>query len=89
MKNITEESQQIPEMYILRNKHNKYINNMGYNYSENLLKNTLSPVLYKNDKTSEFINKLNDLMVTLIDSVQPVRNIFNFTVSKYYNKHGR
>jgi hypothetical protein len=89
MRNITEESQQIPELYALRNKHNKYIKEMGYDYSNNLLKNTLSPVLYRNNKTAGFLQKLNDMVVTLYDSVLPVRNIFSFTQNKYYNKHGR
>lgn len=89
MKNITEESQQIPEMYLLRNKHNKYIKQMGYDYSSNLMKKTVSPVMYRNEKTGSFVNKINDLMVTLFDSVLPVRNLFSFTQNKYFNKHGR
>jgi hypothetical protein len=89
MKNIVEESGQIPEMYVLRHKHDTDLPEMGYNYGENLLSKTLSPVLYNNDNNIVFLDKLNDMMVSIIDSVLPTRNIFFYSHSKYFNKHGK
>ena len=87
MKNITEENNQIPEMYILR--HNTYLPEMGYDYSNTLLNKTLSAVLFNNEKTSFFLEKYNDMVLSLIESILPVRNLFFYTHNKYYNKHGK
>jgi hypothetical protein len=89
MRNITEETAQIPEMYVLRHKHDTALPEMGFNYSENLLNKTLSPVLYNNTNNIEFLDKLSEMMVAMIDSVLPTRNIFFYSHNKYFNKHGK
>lgn len=89
MNNILEEQTQIPELYHIRNKHNSYIPEMGYNYTETMLQNSLSPILYNNTNTETFLKGLNKLMVTIYDSILPVRNLFYYTHNKYYNKHGK
>lgn len=89
MKSIIEETSEIPEMYTLRHKHDTDLPEMGYNYTENLLSKTVSPVLYKNDNNIVFLDKLNDMMVSIIDSVLPTRNIFFYSHNKYFNKHGK
>ena len=89
MKNIIEENSQIPEMYLTRHKHDSVSEDFAFDYSSNLLKNTLSPVLYKNEETEASLNKLNDMVVVMLDEILPVRNMFFWTHSKYYNKHGR
>lgn len=88
MKSKIEESVQIPEMYILRHKHDN-IKNDGYNYQDNLLPRTLSPVLYKNNTMSEFLKYLNNMTVIMIDTIMPVRNIFFYSHNKYFNGHGK
>lgn len=89
MKNIIEENSEIPELYHLRNKHNTYIREHGYDYSSNLFKNTLSKVLYKNERLSTFLDYLEKMTITMYDSTNKVRNLFYFTHNKYYNKHGK
>lgn len=89
MRNIIEETSQIPEMYVLRHKHDTTLPEMGFNYSENLLNKTLSPVLYNNTNNIEFLDKLSEMMVAMIDSVLPTRNIFFYSHNKYFNKHGK
>lgn len=89
MKNIIEENSQIPEMYLTRHKHDSVSEDFAFDYSSNLLKNTLSPVLYKNEDTEATLNKLNDMVVVMLDEILPIRNMFFFTHSKYYNKHGK
>lgn len=89
MRNVVEELNQIPEMYAIRHKHDTVLSEMGYDYSTNLLDKTLSPILYNNDNNVLFLDKLNDMMVSMIDSILPVRNIFFFSHTKYFNKHGK
>lgn len=86
---IVEKNGQIPDMFNLRHKHDSVSDDFAYDYSNNLFKNTLSSVIYNNDKVEKVLDKMNDLMVVVIDEVLPVRNIFFFTHSKYYNKHGK
>lgn len=89
MKNVIEESNQIPEMYTLKHMHDTELPEQGFNYSENLLNKTLSPVIYNNINNIEFLDKLNNMMVSMIDTVLPVRNIFFYSHNKYFNKHGK
>lgn len=88
-RNIIEENGQIPELYWLRHKHDVVIQEHGYDYNSNLLKQTLSPVMLKNNNTDYFYDKLNDMFVSIWDSIQPIRNLFYYTHNKYYNCHGK
>jgi hypothetical protein len=87
--NIIEENSQIPEMYTLRHKHDTESGDEGFNYSEKLLERTVSPVLYNNDNNVLFLEKFNNMLVTMYEYVLPVRNIFFYSHNKYYNKHGK
>lgn len=87
--NIIEESSKIPEIYMLCHKHDTKNNDDGFDYSENLLKRTVSPILYNNKNNESFLNKLNNLLVIMFDSSLPVRNIFYYSINKFYNKHGK
>jgi hypothetical protein len=88
MKSIIEEYNEIPEMYIIKHKHDNLKNN-GFDYTEKLLQKTLSPVLFVNDTNSEFLSYLNKQIVVMFDSLLPVRNIFFYSHSKYFNRHGK
>lgn len=76
----------INELYDLehRNDSNTY---PSYDYHNNILKNTLSKQLFKNDITNGFLLKLQDMITLKIQSKSILRNWFNFTVNKYYDKH--
>lgn len=87
--NIIEKNKEIPEMYILRHKHDIIVPEHGFNYTENLLKRSTSKILFNNKILSGFLDKINDMLVVMIDSVQPIRNIFFYTHTEYYNKHGK
>lgn len=89
MQSLIEETSEIPEMFMLRHKHDTDLPEMGYNYTENLLKKTLSPVLYNNDNNIMFLDKLNNMMVAMIETILPTRNIFFYSHNKYFNKHGK
>jgi Mg2+ and Co2+ transporter CorA len=86
---LIEKNSQIPDMYLSRHKHDTVSEDHGYDYSSNILRRTLSPVLYNNTDTADQLDKLQDMTVTMVEEILPVRNLFLFTHDKYYNKHGR
>lgn len=81
-----EKNVHIPELYDLNHRHDNNLN-QGYNYKDNLLKNSLSKPLFENDITNGFLLRLQSLIVLTVDSNVILRNWFNHTVSKYYDKH--
>lgn len=81
-----EKNVHIPELYDLNHRHDNNLN-QGYNYKDNLLKNSLSKQLFENDITNGFLLRLQNLIVLTVDSNLILRNWFNHTVSKYYDKH--
>jgi hypothetical protein len=89
MASIIEKNNEIPEMYILRHQHDTVLPEMGYDYSTNLFEKTLAPILYNNDNTSALLGQLNDMVVSIIETVLPTRNIFFYSHDKYFNRHGK
>lgn len=87
--NIIEKNSQIPDLYTLRHKNDSNSEDFAYDYSSNLLKKTLSPLLYNNEDTANTLDKLEEMTVTMIEEILPVKNMFFFSHDKYYNKHGR
>lgn len=87
MKSLIEENNQIPEMYIMRHQHDSV--DEEYDYVSNTLKNSTSTVLWQNDNMFEFMEGVNKLYSTVVDSILPTRNIFFWSYNKYYNKHGK
>ncbi len=77
---------QIKELYDL-----KHINDnethTGFDYEKNLMSKSLSNVMFQNETTREFINKIKPMYLNMIESNLIIRNFFNYTVPKYYNKH--
>ena len=89
MANFIEEFNEIPEMHNLRHKHDTSLPEQGYDYQSNILPNSLSPVLYKNENTNEFLTDLNKMMIALIETILPARNMFFYSHNKYFNRHGK
>lgn len=88
MKSQIEEGNQIPEMYVNRHKHDIVLND-GFNYVDNMVSKSVSPLLYKNDTNASFLGYLNKMIVTMTESILPARNIFFWSVPKHFNSHGR
>ncbi len=86
MDSLIEQTNEIPEMWRLRHKHDKSIP-AGFNYTDNLLKVSMSPVMYGNPTLFDFLDKLNSMTVSMVETVLPVRNIFYWSHSPYYNGH--
>jgi len=83
---MIEKTNHIKELYNL-NHINDDLLHIGYDYETKLFNNLLSRVMFKNKNLAEFLNILQKNVIWLIDSTLPIRNFYNYTVSKYYNNH--
>jgi len=82
---MIEKDTQIKELYEL-----KHINDSietGFDYEENLIRNSFSNVMMKNQMTWDFLNKIKSLLIYTIEANLVARNWFNYTCHKYYSKH--
>ncbi len=78
---------QIKELYDLKHRHDK--NDDWVDYEDVLLKKSLSPYLYKNDKMNDFLNNIQKITVLLFDNNNIIKNFKNYIVDKHYFKHSR
>lgn len=85
-----EKQSQIPDMYELRHKHDtKNHSDFSYDYSDNLIKNSVSKFIISNDKMKEYTNYISKIISIMVDSTFEFRNMFLYSHSKYYNKNGK
>ena len=60
--------------------------NLGYNYKDNIMKNTLSNQMFNVNSTFDtFIKSINDIMYNLIESVKQIKVFANPALDKYEN----
>jgi len=83
---MIEKESQITEKYNLNHRHDSNLHR-GFDYETNLFNKLLSNVMFGNDTLREFLLELQKNAVWMIESTLPVRNWFNYTVNRYYNKH--
>jgi len=63
------------------------LKNTGYDYSETLMKNTLSKYMFGNARLANFIvTQLQPIIVFFINKVKYLRVYYNFAVPKDYQK---
>ena len=82
---MIERESHIKELYDMRHRKDKI--EPGFDYENNLYKRILSPVLFRNENLASYLEQLQKLSVWMIESVTVLRNFFNFTVNKYYDRH--
>jgi hypothetical protein len=82
---MIEKDTQIKELYELKHMNDNI--ESGFDYEENLITNSFSNVMFQNQMTFDFLNKIKSLLIYTIESNLIARNWFNYTVNKYYNKH--
>ena len=82
---MIEKDMQIKELYDLKHMNDKI--ESGFDYEDGLLRTTFSNVMFQNDMTAAFLNKIKPLLLYSIESNLIARNFFNFTVNKFYSKH--
>jgi hypothetical protein len=78
---------EIPEVHYLKHLHDDQNNHV--NYEDIILKNNLSPYLFKNNMMNEWLIKLQPLVSLLFDKINLMKNFKNFTVDKYEYRHSR
>jgi len=83
---MIEKELHIKELYNLKHINDKELYSKN-KYESELLQRSLSNVLYKNELNASFLNLLQQKIVWMIDSTLIVRNFWNYTVEKYYNRH--
>ena len=76
----------IPELYELKHV-NDSDTHTGFNYEEKLFSKLFSNLMFGNKKMNYFFPLLQQNAVWMIESVLPIRNWWNYTVDKYYDKH--
>lgn len=68
-------------------KHNNWdVKYSGPDYSDNLLKNSVSLYLYNNMKANKLLDFINSLLVNSLDSVKYIRIFNNIAVPEEYKK---
>lgn len=83
---MIERKTQIEVLYDIKHKHDSDTYS-GYDYENNLFYNMFSNVMFGNKKMQDFLPLLERNAVWMIESVLPIRNWWNYTINKYYNKH--
>lgn len=84
---MIDKDQHINELYALKHRHDDQGNNAHFDYENKFFEKTMSNVMMRNPKTSEFLTKLQVLAVMLIESTYILRNYYNYTTNRYYDKH--
>jgi len=76
-----------PSLYRATYERGWDLKNLGFDYTLNLLKNTMSSYMFKNPHLSKFLsNYLSPIMVFYISKVKYLRIYYNFAVPKWYQK---
>jgi len=84
---MIERESQIKELYDLKHRNDNEIHT-HYDYETNFIRKSFSKYIYRNDFMYSFLNTyMKGLFIWTIESVLPVRNLYNYTVGKYYNKY--
>lgn len=83
---MIERESQIKELYDLKHRNDKELHT-HFDYENKLLEKMLPAYIFKNPTMNEFLIKLQKLMVWTYESNVVVRNWYNFTCGKWYNKY--
>jgi hypothetical protein len=81
-----EKDRHIPELYYLKHKHDNKLHT-GFNWQDNILKNTTSPYVWKNPTMNKYLSKIEKMVSLMVEKMSVARNFFNYTVPKYYDEH--
>jgi hypothetical protein len=60
--------------------------NIGYDFSQDLMRKNLSPLLFKNEYLANFINLIQLPIIKFINTVTTLRVYKSYTVKKDYTK---
>lgn len=83
---MIERESQIKELYDLKHRKDDEIH-VHFDYENELINKMMPEYTRRNNNINLYTKKLQNLMVWGIETNLVLRNWYNFTVSKYYNKH--
>lgn len=83
---MIERESQIKELYDLKHRNDQDIN-VHFDYENKLLEKMLPSYIFRNEIMNEFLMKFQKLLVWMYESNVVIRNWYNYTVPRYYNKH--
>lgn len=83
---MIEKNSHIPELYDLKNFNNVEINK-HYDYNNNFLQKLFPAYILKNPNNLEFLRKISQLWLYMYESVLYIKNFWNYTVPKNYDRH--
>lgn len=78
----------VKELYDLKHSQDYEIHT-HYDYEYTFLNKSMSNVMLQNDVTDTFLKKTQELMMLMMESPLILKNFWNYTVDKYYNRHNR
>jgi len=83
---MIERESQIKELFDLKHRKDNEIHK-HFDYENELVNRMMPEYTRRNESVNEFILKLQQLFVWGIESNLVIRNFYNYTVHKYYNRH--
>jgi len=83
---MIERESQIKELYDLKHRKDVEINT-HFDWENKLLEKMLPDYIFKNQIMNDFLTRLQKIMVWTYESNVVVRNMYNYTVSKWYSRH--
>lgn len=83
---MIEKESQIKELYELKHRKDNEIH-IHFDYENELINKMIPEYSRRNDNVNQFLIKLQKLFVWGIESQLIIRNFYNYTVSRYYNRH--
>lgn len=85
--NATDRRVGFPSPYKATYENGWELKNTGYDYTNTLLKNSMSAYMFKNPQLSAFLQDyLNPIMVFFLNRVKFLRIYYNYGVPKDYEK---
>jgi len=83
---MIEKEKQVRELYYIKHR-NDDLKHTGFDYENKLFRRVFSGLMFDNPTMNSFLALLQKQAVWMIESTLVVRNFWNYTVDKYYNKH--
>jgi len=83
---MIEKESQIKELYVLTHRNDTELHTY-FDYENDLIKKMFPKYIYGNDTMNNYMNYIRKMSVWMIESVLPIRNFYNYTVGRYYDKH--
>lgn len=83
---MIERESQIKELYDLKHRKDDEPH-VHFDYENELINKIMPEYARRNDMVNQFVLQLQRLFVWGIETQLTIRNFYNYTVNKYYNKH--